>query len=567
MPKSKHLLVVCVGIVILACLALVLVLRDDAKLIPASTLEAAIQKNAVKKAWIRDDYVYVQANDDKTYKALLPQINQDILKSIPIQKSSSYGIWLILGGIFIVVFVAVYVIFRFQKPNIQITPLNAKKQAPPSSPSSSSLESRITPITSHIHFSDVAGIYEAKEELLEIVDFLKNPSKYRSLGITLPKGVLLSGAPGVGKTLIAKALAGESGVPFYYQSGASFVEMYVGVGAKRVRELFSAAKANAPSIIFIDEIDAIGKKRMLDSNNNERESTLNQLLTEMDGFSDNTGVIVIAATNHIEVLDSALLRSGRFDRKVFIELPNLIEREEILKVYLANKPHHIDIQNIAKKTSGFSGAMLATLVNEAALIALKRDSQTLQESDFESVYSKILSGKRRLPFLDESMRKVYALYQASKIYYALSHKLVLEKATLFETTLIDSNFAMISTKQLEEMICFYIVGNEANIYYFNQSYGVFRQDFLESKALLASGVDGGLLEDSSKCLTQAKKEAREFVIQQAVYIAIIAGILLTDERFDWNSIDIQALLASGFLDSSDKAIQEIRALIATKANI
>ena len=235
----------------------------------------------------------------------------------------------------------------------------------------------ITPTTANVTFKDVAGISEVKEELQEIVDFLKNPSKYKDFGINLPKGVLLVGPPGVGKTLIAKALAGEAGVPFFYQSGSSFVQMYVGVGAKRVRDLFSKAKASAPSIIFIDEIDAIGKARG-NLRNDEREATLNQLLTEMDGFEGSEGVIVIGATNKVELLDEALLRAGRFDRRIFVELPGLKDREEILKVHLINKPFKGNVENIAKMTVGFSGAALASLVNEASIYALKKGKRYLE---------------------------------------------------------------------------------------------------------------------------------------------------------------------------------------------
>ncbi|MCI7363074.1 MAG: AAA family ATPase, partial [Campylobacter sp.] len=194
----------------------------------------------------------------------------------------------------------------------------------------------ITPTISNVLFKDVAGIDEVKSELMEIVDFLKNPRKYREFGVKLPRGVLMIGPPGVGKTLVAKAVAGEAGVPFFYQSGASFVQIYVGMGAKRVRELFAKAKSFAPSIIFIDEIDAVGKARG-GGRNDEREATLNQLLTEMDGFNDSSGIIVIAATNKIEMIDEALLRSGRFDRRVFLALPDLNDRKDILKSYLASK--------------------------------------------------------------------------------------------------------------------------------------------------------------------------------------------------------------------------------------
>ncbi len=448
----------------------------------------------------------------------------------------------ILTGVVLVLAVFSAILYKF----LSIKSLDSKRQDSVQQNLSQSQTRDILPMRSNVRFSDVAGIKEAKEELLEIVDFLKNPSKYQKLGITLPKGVLLSGAPGVGKTLIAKALAGESNVPFFYQSGSSFVEIYVGVGARRVRELFSVAKANAPAIIFIDEIDAIGKKRMLDSSNNERESTLNQLLTEMDGFSDNSGVIVIGATNRIDALDSALLRSGRFDRKVFVELPNISEREEILKIYLRNKPNKLNIQNIAQKTSGFSGAMLATLVNEAALNALKMKSNSLQESDFEAVYSKISSGKRRLPLVDERMKNVYAIYQASKIYYAFKKSLSLEKSALFETDLSEANFAFLSTQNVLDRIGFYLVGNEALRAHFNNSYGIFKDDYLRANELLDLGLKSGIFGlsdlDSKKILQGILSEIKHFLDSSNEEIKNLAQNLAQKERLE--NAEIAKILSS-----------------------
>ena len=247
---------------------------------------------------------------------------------------------------------------------------------------SKNIDFTIKPVSSNITFKDVAGIKEIKEELEEIVDFLNNPKKYQKFGVKLPKGVLLVGPPGVGKTLIARAVAGEAQVPFFYQSGASFVHIYVGMGAKKVRELFSSAKINAPSIVFIDEIDAVGKMRSGKSND-ERESTLNELLTQMDGFDGESGVIVIAATNKIEVLDDALLRAGRFDRRLYVGLPNMEDRRKILELYLKDVKYEINIQKLSNETSGFSSAALATLVNEALLNMIKNNNQSLSENDIE----------------------------------------------------------------------------------------------------------------------------------------------------------------------------------------
>ncbi|MDD2486764.1 MAG: ATP-dependent zinc metalloprotease FtsH [Candidatus Gracilibacteria bacterium] len=247
-----------------------------------------------------------------------------------------------------------------------------------------------------ITFADVAGADEEKEELIEVVDFLKNPKKYRDLGAKIPRGVLMVGPPGTGKTLLARAVAGESGVPFFSISGSEFVEMFVGVGAARVRDLFKEAKEKSPSIIFIDEIDAIGKKRSpgIGGGHDEREQTLNQILTEMDGFDNDTNVIVMAATNRADVLDKALLRPGRFDRKITINLPNLEDRMKILEVHTKNKPldPNIDLKKIAGTTVGFSGADLANLLNEAAILAGKLHSKTVTYDMIQKSVEKILMG-------------------------------------------------------------------------------------------------------------------------------------------------------------------------------
>ncbi|HMW97012.1 MAG TPA: AAA family ATPase, partial [Flavobacteriales bacterium] len=241
--------------------------------------------------------------------------------------------------------------------------------------------------STNVNFNDVAGLEEAKEELQEIVDFLKNPKRYTDLGAKIPKGALLVGPPGTGKTLLAKAVAGEANVPFFSLSGSDFVEMFVGVGASRVRDLFKQAKEKAPSIIFIDEIDAIGRARGRSVSmgaNDERENTLNQLLTEMDGFGTNSGVILLGATNRADVLDRALMRPGRFDRQIFVDMPDLNERVAILKVHL--KPlkldDAVDVEFLARQTPGFSGADLANICNEAALIAARKKRKQVEKQDF-----------------------------------------------------------------------------------------------------------------------------------------------------------------------------------------
>lgn len=252
----------------------------------------------------------------------------------------------------------------------------------------------------NVTFKDVAGLYGAKEEVMEIVDFLKNPKKYTSLGGKIPKGALLVGPPGTGKTLLAKAVAGEANVPFFSISGSDFVEMFVGVGASRVRDLFKQAKEKAPCIVFIDEIDAVGRARGKNagfSSNDERENTLNQLLTEMDGFGTNSGVIVLAATNRADILDKALMRAGRFDRQIHVTLPNLDERKEIFNVHLRKLKlsSDFDLESIAKHTAGFSGADIANVCNEAALTAARHDKQAVDGSDFIEAVDRIVGGIER----------------------------------------------------------------------------------------------------------------------------------------------------------------------------
>jgi len=277
-----------------------------------------------------------------------------------------------------------------------------------------------------ITFKDVAGIKEAKEELQEVVEFLKNPKKFTSLGAKIPKGVLLMGSPGTGKTLLARAVAGEAGVPFFSISASEFVEMFVGVGAARVRDLFQKAQKNAPCIIFIDELDAIGRQRGagLGGSHDEREQTLNQILVEMDGFDPNLGVIVLAATNRPDVLDPALLRPGRFDRRVTIDRPDMKDREEILKIHARNKPmaSNVDLKKIAQRTPGFSGADLANLLNEAAILTARRNKTKVGTDEIrESVEKVTLGPERKSHILSEKERKITAYHEAA--HALVSHEL------------------------------------------------------------------------------------------------------------------------------------------------
>ena len=289
-----------------------------------------------------------------------------------------------------------------------------------------------------VTFKDVAGLAEAKQEVEEIVSFLKSPDKYTKLGGKIPKGALLVGPPGTGKTLMAKAMAGEANVPFFSMSGSDFVEMFVGVGASRFRDLFKQAKEKAPCIVFIDEIDAIGRARGKNPNmgsNDERENTLNQLLTEMDGFETNSGVIIIAATNRADILDSALLRAGRFDRQIYVDLPELKDREEIFKVHL--KPlklaDNVDYSFLAKQTPGFSGADIANVANEAALIAARKDKSAVEKQDFLDAIDRIVGGlENRSKVIKISEKKTIAYHEAghATVSWLLQHAHPLLKVTI-----------------------------------------------------------------------------------------------------------------------------------------
>ena len=289
-----------------------------------------------------------------------------------------------------------------------------------------------------VTFKDVAGLSEAKEEVQEIVEFLKHPSNYTNLGGKIPKGALLVGPPGTGKTLLAKAVAGEANVPFFSISGSDFVEMFVGVGASRVRDLFRQAKEKSPAIVFIDEIDAVGRARGKNVNfgsNDERENTLNQLLTEMDGFGSNSGVIILAATNRVDILDKALLRAGRFDRQIYVELPDLNDRKEIFKVHLRpiKIDESVDVEFLARQTPGFSGADIANVCNEAALIAARNKKKFVEKDDFISAVDRIIGGlEKKNKIITQDEKKSIAIHEAghATLSWFLEHANPLVKVTI-----------------------------------------------------------------------------------------------------------------------------------------
>ena len=334
-----------------------------------------------------------------------------------------------------------------------------------------------------VTFNDVAGVEEAKEEVQEIVDFLKNPKKYTALGGKIPKGALLVGPPGTGKTLLAKAVAGEADVPFFSLSGSDFVEMFVGVGASRVRDLFKQAAQKSPSIIFIDEIDAIGRSRgksNMTGGNDERENTLNQLLTEMDGFGTDVNVIVIAATNRADVLDKALMRAGRFDRQIYVDLPDLNERKEIFEVHI--KPlklaDDVDLDFLSQQTPGFSGADIANLCNEAALIAARVDKKAVHHEDFLSAVDRIVGGlEKKNKIITVSEKKTIAYHEAghATASWFLEHAAPLVKVTIVPrgqslgaAWYLPEERMIVRTEQMLDEMCATLAGRAAEKIIFNK---------------------------------------------------------------------------------------------------
>lgn len=335
-----------------------------------------------------------------------------------------------------------------------------------------------------VTFDDVAGVQEAKEEVEEVVQFLREPEKFVQVGARIPKGVLMVGPPGTGKTLLARAIAGEAGVPFFHISGSEFVEMFVGVGASRVRDLFNKAKENAPAIVFVDEIDAVGRQRGagLGGGHDEREQTLNQILVEMDGFSNETNVIVIAATNRADVLDPALLRPGRFDRKVIVDLPDVTGREQILKVHARGKPlsKEVNLKDIARLTAGFAGADLENLMNESAIFAARRNSTVINMTDIQDAFDRIALGgperKSRAQAMSEEEKEIVAYHEAGHAVVAhfLPHMLPVQKVTIIPrgraggyTLFLPEEKMVTSIEELEDNIATTLGGRAAEKEFFD----------------------------------------------------------------------------------------------------
>ena len=476
--NSNNIIIIVSLLVVFVALLAFGILRDTDKIITHKEANSLFTQDKIEKIILDGEYIHLKTADNsyKIYKEAINKPSFFTKYQVEVREDSSY-IYDILS---LLILLAVFgFLYRFMKQN----KLQQLRQIRTSKVDNADAYEPVEALRSNVTFDDVAGIKDVKEELEEIIDFLKEPQKYRDLDIRLPKGVLLVGPPGVGKTLISKAVAGEAGVPFFYQSGASFVHIYVGMGAKRVSELFKKAKQMAPSIIFIDEIDAVGKSRG-EFRNDEREATLNQLLTEMDGFEDSSGVIIIGATNKVDVLDEALLRAGRFDRRIHISLPDLADRVKTLELYLAQKPNKVDITQVARMTVGFNYAALDTLTNEAAIFAMREGRSTVETSDFEAVKDKVLSGKRKILSFTEEERKIQAVYQGAKAVIATWLDVEFEKIGIVNTRLVIQEHEILSRSKLLNRIKVYLSGSVATQMHYNEQFTNASADIMLAKELV-----------------------------------------------------------------------------------
>ena len=522
---------------VLLGLFLFAIVRDNSAPITLDKSRELLQSGLIKRVILADEMIYL-VTEEQTYRIPTVMIDKQQLSSVPVETGSrSFTLPILAGLTLILIFGGILYRFSFkEKPG-------SKELRPSSSGSAAALSDPISPSQSDITFKDVGGISGVKEELEEIIDFLRFPKKYKNFGAKMPRGVLLVGPPGVGKTMIAKAVAGEANVPFYYQSGASFVQIYVGMGAKRVRELFIQAKRNAPSIIFIDEIDAVGRMRGA-SRNDEREATLNQLLTEMDGFEDSSGVVVIAATNKIDVLDTALLRSGRFDRRIFVDLPTVDEREAIINKYFEKLPHDVDIKEISRMTIGFNGASLATLVNEAALEALRHDKKSISMAEVLAVKDKVVFGKRKVKSYSNDEKDLQALYQSAKALSAYWFEVPFEKFTMVNDGLKPYDVDLVSKHKLFAYIKVMLSGMAiCEIHYGEHSSNV-AEDLKEAKKIIQLMLENygmgdqiiASAEDSAHLINTLYGETKKFLGGMQTQIFALQKELIEKEQISKEQI-------------------------------
>ncbi len=484
--SKQNRIVLIVSAVVIVALLIFALTRDTADLITLEKAQELLDAQQVEKVIATKKFIYLMSSAGK-FKISNTQVTPAMFNDVEVEVDSGSNILLALLILIVVLSVASLLFRWWQKQDGKSSMRLLNSERAPAG-GAFGIVDQVQPVRSDVSFSDIGGISDVKIELEEIIDFLQNPKRYESFGARMPRGVLLVGPPGVGKTMIAKAVAAEADVPFYYQSGASFVQIYVGMGAKRVHELFSAAKANTPSIIFIDEIDAVGKKR--DGNrNDEREGTLNQLLTEMDGFEGSSGIIVVAATNKIEVLDSALLRAGRFDRRIFVDLPTPEERDLILSKYLVNIPHDVQSEDIARMTVGFSGAALAALVNEAALLALRQNEIRVTIDHIHQVKDKVLFGKKRLNMLSDEEKMYFARYQAGKAFVAQWFDLAFEKVVLTSESIKPPIGEQLLKHEIEAHIRVLLAGMAACDLHFGEHATNAAADITRAQELVISMLD------------------------------------------------------------------------------
>lgn len=535
MQKSKKSLYIAIcGIFIFSFLLIVLFIRDEAMLISQKDFEnKLIEKQIPLEISANHSYIYFKANN-QVFKVSRIGLDESLLKNFKINDRSHNSSWGLLVIFLLLVSIGIY----FLRNKIPQSFNNSVQDNREARKDISDID-MITPISSDITFDDVAGITIAKEELIDLIDFLKNPIKYQKLNILMPKGVLLFGPPGIGKTMIAKAMANEANVPFFYQSGSSFVQIYAGMGAKKIRELFSIAKKHAPSIIFIDEIDAVGKARG-GNRSDERESTLNELLTQMDGFSDNSGVIVIGATNQIDSLDEALLRSGRFDRKIHLELPNLEDRTKILKTHLKNKKYDFDINEVAKICAGFSGANIASLVNESALLSLKNGRNIITLQDIITLKDKVFLGKKTYQNLDFEQKKLLGIYQASKAISAIVLGIDFEKCPLLTDFKILSDQSIVSQEILEKHASFYLSGIFGLRCIKNEIFTLGKTDLLEAQKIVEVMHSYHMIKDVENTFKSLQTKYLLFLENYEAQILKIAEKLLEQENLTY--IQVKDLL-------------------------
>jgi cell division protease FtsH len=516
----KNIILVLIGLLILSVIIASFITEDKVREVPLSEVTSLIKDQKVESIVVGPGSLSAKIKDSDTKLSSvvgtsteIPQyfidsgVNTDQISKVKIEFKNTSFTTILAGTVlpFLIPFILIALFIYFLMRQVQ----GSNNRALTFGQSSVKLNDEVK---NKVRFNDVAGSKEAKEELSEVVEFLKFPQKFLALGAKIPKGVLLLGSPGVGKTLLARATAGEANVPFFHISGSEFVEMFVGVGASRVRDLFKKAKRNSPCIVFIDEIDAVGRQRGagLGGGNDEREQTLNQILVEMDGFETDTNVIVVAATNRPDVLDPALLRPGRFDRQVILDLPDINDREAILKVHSKNKPiaKEVNLRVIAERTPGFSGADLANIINEGAILAARENKKEINTEDLKEAIEKVILGPaRKSHIISDKEKKITAYHEGG---HALVGAVVPEADPISKVTILSRGRAGGYTMNLP---------TEDRHYHS-------RSGYIDELAMMLGGyaaeklIFGEVTTGPSNDLQKASKVARSLVTQYGMSDAI-----------------------------------------------